>query len=142
MDNILQLLLPLIVVILTFVLGNRRKKAERQRTQENERHDDAPPDNEVALPPFMESFPFETETLPDFLETEETEPAHTVEEPAPPPNEEPPPMPPEPRTPARTGTKPLPTTVLPDLSPQTFRQGIILSEILGRPKARRTRNRI
>ena len=141
MENILQLLLPLIVVILTFVLGNRRKKAEQQRTPDAERQMDVPQDSEVALPPFMENFPFERESIPDFLEFEEAEPEPepepepVVEEPV----QEPPPTPPEPRTPVRTGTRDVPTTVLPNLSPQTFRQGIILSEILGRPKARRAR---
>ena len=141
MENILQLLLPLIVVILTFVLGNRRKKAEQQRKPEAERQMDVPQDSEEALPPFMENFPFERESIPDFLAFEEAEPEPepepepVVEEPV----QEPPPTPPEPRTPVRTGTRAIPTTFLPDLSPQTFRQGIILSEILGRPKARRAR---
>ena len=143
MENILQLLLPLIVVILTFVLGNRRRKTEQQRTPEAERQTDVPQDNEVALPPFMENFPFERDNFPDFLALEEAEPEPepepVVEEPVQPPAPEPPPTPPEPRTPVRTGTRAVPMTVLPDLSPQTFRQGIILSEILGRPKARRTR---
>ena len=143
MENILQLLLPLIVVILTVVLGNRRKKAEQQRTPEAERHTDVAQDSEEALPPFMENFPFERENFPDFLEFEESEPEPepepVVEEPAPPPVQEPPPTPPEPRTPVRPGSRSVPMTVLPDLSPQTFRQGIILSEILGPPKARRAR---
>ena len=145
MENILQLLFPLLIVIFTFVLGNRRRKAEQQRKPENEKQEEVPPDSEVALPPFMENFPFEREPMPEFLELEETEPPPVVEEPAPPPVEEaspePPPTPPEPRIPVGSGRKPLPTTVLPDLSPQTFRQGIILAEILGRPKARRARRR-
>ena len=81
MENILQLLLPLIVVILTFVLGNRRRKTEQQRTPEAERQTDVPQDNEVALPPFMENFPFERDNFPDFLALEEAEPEPEPENP-------------------------------------------------------------
>lgn len=52
---------------------------------------------------------------------------------------EPPPVPMDSRT--LLPTKPLPVTFpsLIDPSPETFRQGIILAEILGRPKGLRRR---
>ena len=70
-----------------------------------------------------------------------------VEEPAPSESESPDPVvePPQPQPPpvpveSPTRTRSVPATSLLNLSPQTFRQGIILSEILGRPKSRRTRH--
>ena len=62
MDNIIQMLIPLIVIILTFVLGNSRRRRERRNTQ-TERAENAMPEGEGenAPPPFMEDFPFETQ---------------------------------------------------------------------------------
>ena len=62
-----------------------------------------------------------------------------VETPTEPEKDEPPPIPPELRGRRPAGTKQFPTTSLIDVSPETFRQGIILSEILGKPKTLRRR---
>lgn len=138
MENLIQMLIPLIIVILTFVLGNSRRKTE-QRRAERKSETDMTPDSETVLPPFMENFPFETEEA--VMETDEADVPLVVEQPEPEPAKEPaaepPPIPVDSRAPLPT--KPVPTTSLLNFSPQTFRQGIILAEILGRPKARRTR---
>ena len=65
---------------------------------------------------------------------EPEEPEPVVETPQP----QPPPVPVD----SPTGRRPIPATSLLDLSPQTFRQGIILSEILGRPKGRSRRRSV
>ena len=135
MENIIQMLIPLLIVILTFVLGNRRR-----RTQENvERttEENAAPEGDVAPPPFMENFPFETE-LEDMILQEETEEPPIVEEPEPVDVQEPVEGPQPPPVPVQSpaGIRSVPATGLLDLSPRTFRQGIILREILGRPRSR------
>lgn len=139
MENIIQMLIPLLVVILTFVLGNRRRRA--QGNMERKAEENAAPEGDVAPPPFMENFPFETELENMILQqdeeeepvAEEPEPI-AVQEPVEAPQPEPPPVPV--RSPA--GIRSVPATGLLDLSPQTFRQGIILREILGRPRSRRS----
>jgi len=140
MENLMQMLIPLIIVILTFVLGSSRRKTE-QRRQDRKSEGDASPDSEIGLPPFMENFSFETEEAQPVMETNEADGPLVVAQPEPEPALEPvakpPPMPVDSRTPLPT--KPVPATSLLNFSPQTFRQGIILAEILGRPKARRTR---
>ena len=140
MENLIQMLIPLIIVILTFVLGNSRRKTE-QRRAERRSEADMSPDSETVLPPFMENFPFETEEAEAVMETDEANVPLVVEQPEPEPAKEPtvepPPIPVDSRAPLPT--KPVPATSLLNFSPQTFRQGIILAEILGRPKARRTR---
>ena len=134
------MLIPLVVIILTFVLGNSRRRREQQRNTETEKAENAMPDSENAPPPFMEDFPFETrledmilqqqEAVEDTPVVEEPEPV-AVQEPVEPP--QPPPVPVE--SPPRIRS--VPATSLLDLSPGTFRQGIILREILGRPRSRR-----
>ena len=139
MENLIQMLIPLVIVILTFVLGNSRRRRERGNVQ-REREENAMPEGEATPPPFMEDFPFETR-LEDMIlqqnEAEDTsvveEPEPVVEEPVEPSPPEPPPVPVE----SPPGIRPMPGTALLEISPKTFRQGIILQEILGRPKARR-----
>ncbi len=139
MENIIQMLIPLLIVILTFVLGNRRRRT--QGNVERTAEENAAPEGDVAPPPFMENFPFETELedmilQPDEVEeppaTEEPE-SIAVQEPVEAPQPQPPPVPV--RSPG--GIRSVPATGLLDLSPSTFRQGIILREILGRPRSRR-----
>ena len=98
------------------------------------------PDGEAAPPPFMEDFPFETQLEDMILQQNEVEDTPVVEEPEPvaaqepvEPTPQPPPVPVE----SPPGIRSLPATALLDLSPQTFRQGIILREILGRPRSQR-----
>ena len=141
MDNILQMLIPLIVIILTFVLGNSRRRRE-QRNTKTERAENAMPDGEDAPPPFMEDFPFDTpledvilqqqEVVEDTPVVEEPEPVN-AQEPVEPTQPQPPPVPVE----SPAGIRSVPATSLLDLSPNTFRQGIILREILGPPRSRR-----
>ena len=141
MENLMQLI-PLIIVLLIFVLGSSRRKTG-QRRQERNSEVDASPESEVGLPPFMENFPFATEEAQPVMETNEADVplVGAQPEPEPEPVKEPavapPPIPVDSRT--ALPTKPVPATSLLNFSPQTFRQGIILAEILGRPKARRTR---
>lgn len=151
MEGIIQLVAGLIVVILSLVLSNsRRRKAQRMDTQRKaEENTLAESDGDAAPPPFMEDFPFATEleqmmTQQDEDETGEVSAA--AEEPEPPtpeeptqPVEDPRPQPPPVPVESPTGIRSVPVTSLLDLSPQTFRQGIILKEILERPKFRRTR---
>lgn len=139
MENIIQMLIPLLIVILTFVLGNRQRRAQRKVQRETEESTMA--DGDVAPPPFMENFPFETQMEEMILQQDELEEPPVVEEPEPvavqepvePPQPQPPPVPVE----SPAGIRSVPATSLLDLSPRTFRQGIILREILGQPRALR-----
>ena len=153
MEGIIQLVAGLIVVILSLVLSNsRRRKAQRMDTQRKAEEDTlAESDGDAAPPPFMEDFPFATEleqmmTQQDEDETDELSAA--PEEPEPPtpqeltqPVEDPRPQPPPVPVESPAGIRSVPAISLLDLSPQTFRQGIILKEILERPRSgsRRTR---
>ena len=156
MESIIQMLAPLIIVILISLLSNsRRRKAQQQRNAEQrnaERQTDesAMPENDAALPPFMEDFPFETELEQPVSQQDEAEvmPVAAVDS-TPPESEQPDPVveTPQPQPPpvpvdSPTGRRPIPGTSLLQLSPQTFRQGIILSEILGRPKGRTRRRSV
>ena len=138
MDNIIQMLIPLIVIILTFVLGNSRRRRERRNT-ETERAENTMPEGEATPPPFMEDFPFETRLEDMILQQNQVEDTPVVEEPEPIAVQEPvePPQPPPVPVKSPAGIRSMPATALLDLSPQTFRQGIILREILGRPRSRR-----
>ena len=137
MDNIIQMLIPLLVVILTFVLGNRRRRT--QGNAETETAENAMPEGDVATPPIMENFPFETRLEDLILQQEEIEELPIVEEPEPVDVQEPVEQPQPPPVPVESpaGIRSVPATALLDLSPRTFRQGIILREILGRPRSRR-----
>ncbi len=138
MDNIIQMLIPLVVIILTFVLGSSRRRRE-QRNAKTERAENSMPEGEVAPPPFMEDFPFETRLEDMILQQNEVEDTPVVEEPEPVEAQEPvePPQPPPVPVESPAGIRSMPATSLLDLSPETFRQGIILREILDRPRALR-----
>ena len=151
MDSLLQLIIPLVIVILSLVVNNsRRRKAQQQNAERRiEENTLAEGDADGAPPPFMEDFPFATE-LEQMMAQEdedETEAVPTAsEEPEPPepqeptqPVEEPRPQPPPVPVESPAGIRSIPATSLLNLSPQTFRQGIILKEILERPRSRRTR---
>ena len=153
MESIIQMLAPLIIVILISLVSNsRRRKAqqrnmERQQQENIERQTDenAMPESDDALPPFMEDFPFVTELEQQVSQQDEEEamPVAAVES-TPPESEQPEPVVETPQPPpvpvdSPTGRRSIPGTSLLQLSPQTFRQGIILSEILGRPKGHRTK---
>ena len=153
MEGIIQLLVPLVVVVLSLVLSNSRRRKAQQMDAERKMEEGtlAESEGEAAPPPFMEDFPFATEleqmlTQQDEGETDERPAAS--EEPEPPAAEEPTqpvenPRPQSPPVPAKSppGIRSVPVTSLLNLSPQTFRQGIILKEILERPRsgARRAR---
>ena len=151
MDSLIQLIIPLIIVILSLVVSNsRRRKAQQQNAERrNEENTLNEADGAEAPPPFMEDFPFATE-LEQMMTQEDEDETETVtetpEEPEPPapqeptqPVETPQPQPPPVPVDARAGIRSIPATSLLDISPQTFRQGIILKEILERPRSRRTR---
>ena len=150
MELNLQTLIPIILAILFLVFsGARRRKPAQQerRPPENTTQVEAQPDSQEAVfPPFtgnFEGFPSdETEMAQETVESEEVDlptvaEPETVQDPAPEKKPvEPPPVPVDSRTPLPT--KPMPgTSLIGDLSPETFRQGIILAEILGRPKTLR-----
>ncbi len=153
MNNILELLIPLIIVILSVVLGNsRRRKTQRnaeRRAEENTQNTLAEAGDNAAPPPFMEDFPFATEfeemmTQQDEEETEAV--PETPEEPEPSAPEEPPepvrasqPQPPPVPVKSPANIRSIPVTSLLNFSPQAFRQGIVLKEILERPRSRRNR---
>lgn len=138
MENIIQMLIPLLIVILTFVLGNRRRRT--QGNVEREAEENAAPEGDAAPPPFMENFPFETQLEDMILQQDEVEEPLIAEEPEPIADPEPveasQPQPPPVPVEAPAGIRSVPTTALLDLSPRTIRQGIILREILGRPRSR------
>ncbi len=146
MENILQMLGPLVIILLISILSNARRRKAQQQQVERGTDERAMSESDDAPPPFMEDFPFEMqleqmvsqqdeeEVMPIAQEPARLEPENpnpVVETPQP----QPPPVPVD--SPARTRS--VPATSLLDLSPQTFRQGIILSEILGPPKSRRIR---
>ena len=137
MENIIQMLIPLLIVILTFVLGNRRRRT--QGNVETETEEDTRPESEVAPPPFMENFPFEAQLEDMILQQDAVEEPPVTEEPEPVAVQEPVEQPQPPPVPIESpaGIRSVPATALLDLSPSTFRQGIILREILGRPRSRR-----
>lgn len=150
MDSILQLLVPLIIVILSVVLGNSRRRRTQQNTERRaEENTLAEAGDNEAPPPFMEDFPFATEfeqmmTQQDEAETDAV--PETPEEPEPPAPEEPPqparaaqPQPPPVPVESPARIRSIPVTSLLDFSPQAFRQGIVLKEILERPRSRRNR---
>ena len=160
MDFDPQTLLYIVVAILFLVfsgLRRRRKPSEQDpdpNTTENIPQEisadvNVPSDSDIVLPPFMQNFEGsdpDAGSLQETIESEaaelptEPEQAELVTEPEPEPQTqpiEPPPVPVD--APTKLTTKPLPATSLIEISPETFRQGIILSEILGRPKGLRNR---
>lgn len=148
MESIIQMLAPLIIVLLISILSNARRRKAQQRDAERKGDEHVMSERDETPPPFMEDFPFETQLEQMILQQDEQEetPPMAAEEPARPEAEKPDPVveTPQPQPPpvpveSPTGIRSVPGTSLLDLSPQTFRQGIILSEILGRPKSRRTR---
>ena len=146
MESIIQMLAPLIIVILISILSNSRRRKAQQRNAERKEDERAMSESDEAPPPFMEDFPFETQLEQMILQQDEKEATPVAEEPTPPESERsdpvvetPRPQPPPVPVDSPTGTRSVPATSLLNLSPQTFRQGIILSEILGRPKSRSRR---
>ena len=97
------------------------------------------PEGEATPPPFMEDFPFETRLEDMILQQNEVEEQPVIEEPEPEPVQEPvaPSQPPPVPVKSPAGVRSIPATSLLDISPRTFRQGIILREILGRPRSLR-----
>lgn len=153
MDFNLETLIPIIVFLLVMIFGGARRRKTDQRpagnnqsSAENTTQVDTVPESEAVFPPFMENFEGvstgEAELAEETVESnqavvEQPEP-ETVQEPTPEKEPiEPPPVPVDSPTPLPT--KPVPITSLIDPSPETFRQGIILAEILGRPKGLRRR---
>ena len=149
MDIDLQVLIPIILAVLYLIFGGARRRKSAQQTPPTDTNTEVniPPDSDVVLPPFMQNFEgidphadelqetvaSEVEELP--METEQTE-TEPVQEPEPEKKPiEPPPVPVDSRS--KVPLKPLPGTALLDISPSTFRQGIILSEILKKPKGLR-----
>ena len=148
MESIIQMLAPLLIVILISILSNSRRRKAQQRNAERKGDERAMSENDDAPPPFMEDFPFETQLEQMILQQDEQEATPVAEEPTPPepenpdpvvetPRPEPPPVPVD----SPTSRRSVPATSLLNLSPQTFRQGIILSEILGPPKSRKKSER-
>ena len=128
MDEWIQLIVFIIfgaIALITRMLNRRGSKEEPDTISE---------EDEVTLPPWG-NVPMDEEALPDFIEVDEPQaPA------APPPEVQVAPHP----EPARAETMPPPDSTSPPvaptvagipLSPETFRQGIILAEILRPPKS-------
>jgi len=135
MENILQLLGPLVIILLISILSNARRRKAQQQQVERGTDERAMSENDTAPPPFMEDFPFDMQPEQMVLQRDAEEVMPVAEEPDPvveTPQPQPPPVPVD----SPTRTRSVPATSLLDLSPQTFRQGIILSEILGPPKSR------
>ena len=146
MDELIQLL-PLIIFVLA-LLGRvfRRKKPEKSEAEvalEDEQEVKLPPWGNIATTDEDAAEPF-----PDFLQREEppareTARAFAAAEETQPPPDTPAPKPKEPATVNRTesrrevaSARAAPGTVAGiSLTPQTFRQGIILREILGPPRS-------
>ena len=157
MDFNLEALIPIILAILFIVFGGTRKRKPTRRpaqgpqtTELNTLEVDTANDGDVVFPPFIDNFegvPPETEVsrgnltndneMNTLMVTEQSEP---IPEPTPERKPiEPPPIPVD--SPSRLPSRAMPATSLIELNPDTFRQGIILAEILGRPKTFRNRRR-
>lgn len=152
-----DLIIPIVLAILFLVFGGARRRKPAQQpaqtsrpTAQNVPEVETANDSDVVFPPFMENFesePMETEVsqvnLEDSTQVEPpivSEQSEPVQEPTPERRPtDPPPIPVD--SPKGLHAKPLPATSLIDLNPDTFRQGIILSEILGRPRTFRNRRR-
>ena len=130
MDDLIQL----IIFVIFGAVALFSRMLSRRRSQEGP--DAAPEEEDITLPPWG-NVPVDADTpLPDFIEVDETQtptvpppevqvvsPPEPVKAAPPPPVSESPPAP--------------PTIAGIPLSPQTFRQGIILAEILRPPKSLR-----
>lgn len=151
MENIIELAVMAVIIILSLVMRYSRQRKAQQRDAERRVEENTPAESDggVAPPPFMEDFPFATE-LEQMMTQEDEDETEAVpaasEEPEPPapqepaqPVENPQPQPPPVPVKSPTGLRSVPVTSLLDLSPQAFRQGIVLKEILERPRSRRTR---
>ena len=157
MEFNLEALIPIALAILFIVFGGTRKRKQTQRpaqtpqtAESNSVEVGTANDSDVVFPPFMDNFegvPTETEVSQNSqtdedeinapMVTEESEPI-----PEPRPERKPietPPVPVDSTT--RLPSRRLPATSLIELNPDTFRQGIILAEILGQPKTFRNRRR-
>ena len=142
MDFALDQLIPLIVIVLGLIFSLFRRKKQPEQTEETVNEADVHQKEEFGIPPFLE---IEEPTEEQMVLAEESVPvmaeqSEAVVETSPEPEETaPPPIPPELRGRTAAGTRKFPTTSLIDVSPETFRQGIILSEILGKPITLRRR---
>lgn len=157
MEFNLEALIPIILAILFIVFGGtrRRKQTERpaqtpQNTEQNTVEVDTANDSDVVFPPFMNNFD-EVTTETEVLQTNQTNDEEMIApmvteqaEPVPESTQDrkPKEVPPVPvDSPSHLPSRPFPATSLIELNPETFRQGIILSEILGQPKTFRNRKR-
>ncbi len=136
-----------IFVIYVIISSNRAAKELAQKKSESKNQVDASIKDESVFPPSVESY----EELPSEAESTQETAGNTeadipivadqseevkVQEIVPDRKTiEPPSIPVDSRM--ALPTKPLPATSLLDLSPDTFRRGVILAEILGRPKGLR-----
>jgi hypothetical protein len=150
MDYILwsRIIVPLtiaIFVIYVVISSNSAYKKIEQKKLEANNEVDTSVNSEVVPSPFMENFgefPSAAELVQETVESTdanmlmEGEQSDVVQETTPERKRiESPPIPVD--SPMRLPTKPMPSTSLLDLTPKTFRQGIVLSEILGKPKGLR-----
>ena len=132
MEEWIQLILFLIfgaVALFTRMLSRRGSRAEPDVAQGEE---------EITLPPWGNVPMEEDAPLPDFIEVDESE-TPTVPSPDVQVASQPEPLREETPHPPPDSTSPpvIPTIAGIPLSPQTFRQGIILAEILRPPKSLR-----
>ena len=149
MEFDLQALIPIIVVLLIFIFSGSRRRKTEQRSPESTPEIDASPDSEVVLPPFMENFegfPSRTEFEDETVESSEEGIPMVVEQLEPEPVQEPTPvkkpikpLPVPVDSPTSLPTRPISAAFLLNPSLETFRQGIILAEVLGKPKGLRSR---
>ena len=142
----LEQLIPLIVIVLGLIFSVFRRKKQSEQDTETANEADVQPDGEFGIPPFLEFeepteevMVLDEDVVPVMAEQSVPESEPVVETPPERQEDEPPPVPPELRGRRATGTRQFPTTSLIDVSPETFRQGIILSEILGKAKTFRRR---
>ena len=135
--------IPLIIIALFWILGRSRK--QRQQQSEPEVMQESEPG--ITLPPWG-NLPMEggkhppQKEAPEMFPLEFEPPVPTIQSTTPPPAPRKAQVMREIEPPASTSgsdsrTPQMPTIAGIPLSPETFRQGIILSEILGRPKSLR-----
>ena len=132
---IAPLILLIFVIVIIFLSNRDLKEIQKKKSKENSKVGTSLNTKDVSSPideNLAVKSKYESEVIkPDIRNVlpvdEQSKPQNEMVKPAAVPVDSPLPL----------STKPIPFTTLIDLSPETFRQGIILAEILGRPKTLR-----
>ena len=145
-SKVIAPLIIMIFIIYVIISANREYKKIERKKSEAKNQDDVSVNREDAFPPFLENFSAELESVSDVEQTDKTETALVTEQFEPkhvkktnPENKAQKSLLVPVDSPIQLPTKSVIATSLIDMSLDTFRQGIILAEILGKPKGLHSR---